>query len=123
MIVIADFSKKSSTLGGFPLPVEVVKFGLKTTQAMIEMLGHEAGCSGKISLRLKADGTPFETDGGNHIFDCSFHSIQDPEMLEEALQFIPGVVETGLFLGIADVAIIASPEGVSVVEAPEEEIA
>lgn len=121
MVVIADFSKKAETLGGFPLPVEVVKFGLKTTQAMIEMLGHEAGVSGKITLRQNPDGTPFETDGGNHIFDCSFHNIAEPEMLEEALQFIPGVVETGLFLGIADVAIIASPDGVTVLEAPEEE--
>ena len=121
MVVIADFSKKAETLGGFPLPVEVVKFGLKTTMAMIEMLGHEAGVSGKISLRQNGDGTPFVTDNGNHIIDCSFHNIEEPEMLEEALQFIPGVVETGLFLGIADVAIIASPDGVSVLEAPDEE--
>ena len=125
MIVIADFSKKSENLGGFPLPIEVVKFGIKTTQAMIEMLGHEAGVSGKIALRQNADGTPFETDGGNYIIDCSFHTIKEPEMLEEALQFIPGVVETGLFLGIADVAIIASPDGIIVLEAPgeDEEIA
>jgi len=121
MVVIADFSKKSDHLGGFPLPIEVVKFGLKTTEGMIEMLGHEAGVSGKITLRKNADGSTFETDGGNHIFDCSFHNIHDPEMLEEALQFIPGVVETGLFLGIADVAIIASPDGVSVIEAPDED--
>jgi len=121
MVVIADFSKKSETLGGFPLPVEVVKFGLKTTQAMIDMLAHEAGCSGNINLRLNGDGTPFQTDGGNHIFDCSFHTIQDPEMLAEALQLIPGVVDTGLFLGIADVVIIANPDGITVLQAPEDE--
>lgn len=121
MVVIADFSKKSSNLGGFPLPVEVVPFGLKTTQSMIEMLGHEAGCSGQISLRKNSDGTPFVTDNGNNIFDCSFHNIQDPEMLEEALQFIPGVVETGLFLGIADVVIVASPEGVTELKAEFDE--
>ncbi len=120
MIVIADFSKKSATLGGFPLPVEVVEFGLKTTQAMIELIANETGCNGKVILRVKPDGTPFRTDGGNLILDCAFHRIPEPEMLAEALQFIPGVVETGLFLGIADIAIIASPEGVSVIEAPED---
>ena len=120
MVVIADFSKKTSMLGGFPLPVEVVEFGLRTTEAMIEMIASETGCSGKIILRQGSDGAPFRTDGGNLIFDCAFHRIPDPEMLAEALQFIPGVVETGLFLGIADVAIIASPEGVSVIELDED---
>jgi ribose 5-phosphate isomerase A len=117
MIVIADASKRVEKLGAFPLPVEVVRFGVTATRNMIEMLAADSGCHGDIALRLKADGTPFVTDGGNFIFDCAFGQIDDPESLDEALKFIPGVVENGLFLGIADAAIIGGPEGVSVIEA------
>jgi ribose 5-phosphate isomerase A len=117
MIVIADASKRVEKLGRFPLPVEVVRFGVTATRNMIEMLAHDAGCQGEITLRLKPDGSPFITDGGNFIFDCAFGQIDDPESLDEALKFIPGVVENGLFLGIADAAIIGGPEGVSVIEA------
>lgn len=117
MIVIADASKRVDKLGRFPLPVEVVRFGVTATRNMIEMLAHDAGCQGEISLRMKPDGSPFITDGGNFIFDCAFGQIDDPESLDEALKFIPGVVENGLFLGIADAAIIGGPEGVSVIEA------
>ncbi|MES1180207.1 MAG: ribose-5-phosphate isomerase A, partial [Hyphomicrobium sp.] len=59
---------------------------------------------------------PFTTDGGNVILDCAFGQIADPEALEDALKLIPGVVESGLFLGIADVAVIAGPEGVKVLD-------
>jgi ribose 5-phosphate isomerase A len=62
------------------------------------------------------DGQPFVSDGGNYIFDCAFGRIDDPESLDEALKFIPGVVENGLFLGIADAAVIAGPDGVTVLE-------
>jgi ribose 5-phosphate isomerase A len=117
MIVIADESKRVDKLGTFPLPVEVVRFGVTATRNMIEMLAHDSGCQGDITLRLARDGTPFVTDGGNYIFDCSFGSVDDPESLDEALKFIPGVVENGLFLGIADVAIIGGADGVSVLEA------
>jgi ribose 5-phosphate isomerase A len=117
MIVIADASKKVDKLGAFPLPVEVVPFGVTATRNMIEMLAADSGCHGEITMRLGRDGKPFRTDGGNYIFDCAFGSLDDPESLDEALKFIPGVVENGLFLGIADVAIIGGPDGVSVIEA------
>ncbi len=95
MIVIADASKKVETLGAFALPVEVVQFGVTATRNMIEMLAADSGCTGEIRLRTKADGQPFVTDGGNFIFDCAFGRIEDPEALDEALKFIPGVVENG----------------------------
>jgi ribose 5-phosphate isomerase A len=116
MVVIADASKRVEALGAFPLPVEVVRFGLTATRNMIEMLAADAGCRGDIKLRLGFDRQPFVTDGGNYIFDCAFGRIDDPEALDEALKFIPGVVENGLFLGIADAAVIAGPDGVIVLE-------
>jgi ribose 5-phosphate isomerase A len=116
MIVISDASKRVVTLGKFPLPVEVVRFGLAATRNMIEVLAADAGCEGEIKLRLTTDGRAFETDGGNLILDCAFGQIADPEALEDALKLIPGVVESGLFLGIADAAVIAGPEGVVVLD-------
>jgi ribose 5-phosphate isomerase A len=80
------------------------------------VLAADAGCEGDIKLRLATDGRPFETDSGNLILDCAFRQIADPEALEDALKLIPGVVESGLFLGIADAAIIAGPEGVVVLD-------
>ncbi len=123
MVVIADSSKKVETLGAFPLPVEVARFGVTATRNMIEMLAADAGCRGEIRLRLGVDGQPYVTDGGNYIFDCLFGRIDDPESLDEALKFIPGVVENGLFLSIADVAIIAGPDGIVVLEAESDQTA
>jgi ribose 5-phosphate isomerase A len=122
MIVIADASKRVQTLGAYPLPVEVVRFGLAATRNMVEVLAAEAGCQGGILLRVSDDGRPFITDSGNFILDCAFGQIIDPEALDEALKLVPGVVENGLFLGIADMAIVAGPDGVSVFERdlPEE---
>ena len=112
MIVIADISKKVATLGRFPLPIEIVRFGSKSTAKIIATLAEEAGCRGDIRPRMRADGTLFQTDGGNLILDCAFGRIEDPESLADALQIVPGVVEHGLFLDIADAAIIAGPDGV-----------
>ena len=117
MIVIADVSKRVRTLGAFPLPVEVVRFGFAATRNMIEVLSADAGCAGTITLRTGADGQPFITDGGNYILDCAFGRIDEPDALDEALKIIPGVVENGLFLGLADMAIIAGPGGIEVLEA------
>ncbi|MGE8944289.1 ribose-5-phosphate isomerase RpiA [Leptospira interrogans] len=117
MIVIADVSKRVRALGAFPLPIEVVRFGLASTRNMVEVLSADAGCSGTITLRTGADGQPFVTDSGNYILDCAFGRIGEPDALDEALKIIPGVVENGLFLGLADVAIIAGPGGVEVLEA------
>jgi len=114
MIVIADASKRVATLGAFPLPVEVVRFGLTATHNMVVALAADAGCEGEITLRKRADGTTFITDSGNFILDCAFGRIAEPEDLDEALKLIPGVVENGLFIGIADTAIIAGADGVDV---------
>ncbi|MCL4766379.1 MAG: ribose-5-phosphate isomerase RpiA [Hyphomicrobiaceae bacterium] len=117
MIVIADASKRVPVLGAYPLPVEVVRFGFPATRKMIEMLSADAGCTGHVHLRMGQDGQPFVTDGGNYIFDCAFGRIEDADALDEALKLVPGVVENGLFLGLADAAIIAGAAGVEVLEA------
>jgi ribose 5-phosphate isomerase A len=117
MIVIADHTKKVKQLGAFPLPVEVVRFGLLATRNMVDAMSAEAGCEGEIKVRLDGNGAPFVTDGGNLILDCAFGRIEDPESLDAALKLVPGVVESGLFLGIADAAVVAGPDGVVVLEA------
>lgn len=115
MIVIADHTKRVATLGAHPLPLEVVQFGVTSTRNMVIALAADAGCEGEITLRTGDDGKPFITDSGNYILDCAFGSIKEPEDLDEALKLIPGVVENGLFLGIADLAIIAGPDGISLI--------
>ena len=87
---------------------------------VIEALAADAGCHGTITQRLR-DGAPFRTDGGNYVLDCAFGKIADPEALAAALEMIPGVVEHGLFLGICDLAIIAGPDGIAVLEADDED--
>ena len=115
MVVIADESKLSETLGSHPLPVEVVRFGLRATTRLIEALAAEAGCEGEVRLRPGQGDLPFITDQGNLIVDCAFHTIPEPEVLAFALKRVPGVVEHGLFLGLADVAIVAGSGGVQVI--------
>lgn len=116
-VIIADVSKRVRMLGAFPLPLEVVRFGLASTQRLIAERAEQVGCSGDIVLRLGRDCQPFVTDGGNHILDCAFGSIEEPELLEEALKMVPGVVESGLFIGLADTAFVAGPGGVLTIEA------
>ena len=113
MVVIADDSKSVETLGAFPLSVEVIPFGLRASKVMVEFLASDVGCQGPIKLRTTATGEPFRTDGGNLILDCEFGEIQEPEALDQALKMIPGVVENGLFIGIADRAFIAGENGVT----------
>ncbi len=115
MIVIADATKRVPVLGSHPLPLEVVQFGLTATRNMVIALAADAGCEGEITLRQGSDGKPFVTDSGNYILDCAFGKIEDPEDLDEALKLIPGVVENGMFLGIADLAIVAGADGISLV--------
>jgi ribose 5-phosphate isomerase A len=115
MVVIADDSKMSKTLGSHPLPVEVVRFGLRATMRLIEALSAEAGCDGEIRLRPGKGDLPFITDQGNLIVDCAFHTIPEPEVLAFALKRVPGVVEHGLFLGLADLAFVASSNGVKTI--------
>jgi ribose 5-phosphate isomerase A len=112
MVVIADASKRVARLGAFPLPVEVARFGQTATRVLVAGRAQEAGCSGNIRLRPGSDGQPFVTDGGNYILDCTFGTIPDAARLDNSLRAIPGVVETGLFLGLADTAFIAGIGGV-----------
>jgi ribose 5-phosphate isomerase A len=111
MIVIADSTKLVNTLGKFALPVEVNKFGLTATRIAIDKAATKLGLSGQIILR-EANGTPFETDGGHYIVDASFGLIHDAEALSLALHAIPGVVEHGLFLNMATMAVIAGADGI-----------
>src|SRR5262245_2963205 len=120
MVVIADHTKRVATLGGLALPVEVVRFGVGATRNLIEALAAEAGCAGEIALRMQAAGQPYVTDSGHFILDCAFGRIAEPEALDEALKLVPGVVESGLFLGIADAAIVAGPDGVVVLDREDE---
>jgi ribose 5-phosphate isomerase A len=117
MIVIADASKRVEQLGAFPLPVEIVQFGARATMRMIEAAAQDVGSRGAITLRKSAGGDNFVTDGGNFIVDCAFGPILDAEGLGDVLEMIPGVVEHGLFVGIADLAILAGPDGVEILEA------
>ncbi|RME98412.1 MAG: ribose-5-phosphate isomerase RpiA [Alphaproteobacteria bacterium] len=114
MVVIADASKHVATLGAFPLPVEILPFGWKSTRLRVGRAASACGCTGDIVLR-QAGSEPFITDNGNYILDCAFGRITAPEKLALALAQIPGVVETGLFLGLADAAIVAGPAGVAII--------
>jgi ribose 5-phosphate isomerase A len=116
MIVIAESAKRVDALGAFPLPIEVVSFGMKATALAVERAAIELGLSVIIDVRQRG-GDAFLTDGGNRIIDASFGRIPDPEALADRLAQIPGVVEHGLFLGLADLALIASPDGVTEIEA------
>ena len=118
MVVIADDSKLSKTLGSHPLPIDVVRFGLNPTMLLIQALAAEAGCEGEIRLRPGEGDRPFVTDQGNLIVDCAFPRIAEPEVLAFALARVPGVVEHGLFLGLCDMAIVAGANGVKIYRHP-----
>ncbi|WP_439272751.1 ribose-5-phosphate isomerase RpiA [Pseudochrobactrum sp. HB0163] len=111
MIVIADESKIVETLGRFPLPVEVNRFGLAATKLAIEKAVADLGLEAPLALRKQGDEV-FVTDGGHYILDASFGRIPDTEALSDALFAIPGVVEHGLFIGLARAAIIAGKSGI-----------
>lgn len=112
MVVIADGSKLVEVLGAFPLPIEVVPFGAEATRREVAAAAKSVGCVGTITTR-QADGHAFVTDGGHIIFDAAFGRIPDAPSLARALSAIPGVVEHGLFIEIADSAYIATPDGVT----------
>ncbi len=116
MIVIADASKLVDTLGRFPLPIEVNPFGLRATEIAINEAAARLGLDGPLTLRM-TNGEPFVTDGGHFIIDASFGRIPDTRALSDALHAIPGVVEHGLFLELADAAIVADADGVRTVRA------
>ena len=120
MVVIADASKLVETLGRFPLPLEMARFGIAATKPMVEAMAGLAGCEGDILLRQEKGGEPFLTDQGNVILDCAFGRIPEPEVLAFALKRVPGLVEHGLFLGMADIVILAGDGGTKVIEADKE---
>jgi len=118
MVVIADESKWVPVLGRFPLPIEVMPFGLGATRRAIEGAAMVAGCPGRLALRMGKDGHAFVTDGGHWILDAALDRIPDVRSLADRLSRIPGVVEHGLFIGMAQTAILAGPAGVRVIERP-----
>ncbi len=116
MIVIADDSKWVEMLGRFPLPIEVIPFGLAATRRSIEKAFAEAGVAGEMVLRKAKDGHVFVTDGGHWIVDAHLGRIKDAPRLAGLLAAIPGVVEHGLFVGFADTVVLAGGGGIRVVE-------
>ncbi|WP_420133753.1 ribose-5-phosphate isomerase RpiA [Rhodopseudomonas sp.] len=116
MIVIADESKWVDQLGRFPLPVEVIPFGLAATRRAIEKACADVGASGELKLRSGKDGHAFVTDGGHWIVDAHLGRIPDAPRLAQYLSAIPGVVEHGLFIGIAGTVVLAGAEGIRTVE-------
>jgi ribose 5-phosphate isomerase A len=116
MIVIADETKWVDALGRFPLPVEVIPFGLGATRRAMERAFAEAGVSGPMEVRKGRDGHVFVTDGGHWIVDARLGRIADPPRLARLLNVIPGVVEHGLFVGLASTVILAGAQGIRVVE-------
>jgi ribose 5-phosphate isomerase A len=118
MIVIADQSKWVRVLGRFPLPIEVVPFGLAVIRAAVEAACAGAGSPGPALLRRNKDGHAFVTDGGHWILDAALGRISDPRELAARLRAITGVVEHGLFIGLARTALVAGETGVRVIERP-----
>jgi ribose 5-phosphate isomerase A len=117
MIVIADDSKFKKRLGAFPLPVEVVPFGHLTTRSRIVAVAMTCGHANLIPvLRARGDGNAFQTDSGNFIYDCPFGEIPDAPALAAALSSVTGVVEHGLFCGLASALVLAGSGGVRVIE-------
>jgi ribose 5-phosphate isomerase A len=114
MIVIADSSKSVAVLGKFPLPVEVNVFGLAATKRMILAAARACGCDGEVRLRKTPGGQAFVSDNSHYIVDCFFGAIADPDRLADRLAAIPGVVEHGLFIGIAKAVISAGPAGIEI---------
>jgi ribose 5-phosphate isomerase A len=116
MIVIADDSKWVEALGRFPLPIEVIPFGLGATQRAIGRAFTDCGVSGQMVVRKGRDGHVFVTDGGHWIVDAHLGRIGDAPGLAESLNSIPGVVEHGLFIALASMAMLAGSQGIRVVE-------
>lgn len=116
MLVITDGSKLVNRLGRFPLPVEVVEYGHATTVRKIADVVRALGYPAIPITQRSKDGVVFKTDGGNLIFDCGFDAIADAPALARALRDIVGVVEHGLFVGLATTLLVAREDGVEVIE-------
>jgi ribose 5-phosphate isomerase A len=105
LVIIADSSKQVPVLGNFPLPVEVIPFADALITQKISALG------ATVKLRMTGDSKPFITDEGHHILDCKFSQISDPPALARKLECMPGIVEHGLFIDMADVVIVGKGDG------------
>lgn len=117
MVVIADPSKYVSRLGAFPLPVEVTPFGFTiTAKKVFDVLEASGIDRPKVNLRLDEDGAPLKTDGGNFILDCQCKKIPDAAATAARLSAVPGVVEHGLFIGLARTVIIGGEDGATIFE-------
>jgi ribose 5-phosphate isomerase A len=118
MIVIADASKRVDALGRFPLPIEIAPFGFEATRRAMEraLAGIQPPCP--LPLRRHKDGHAFVTDGGHWIVDAALGRIADAKAVAYALAGVPGVMEHGLFIGLAQMAIIAGPDGIKIIERP-----
>lgn len=113
VLIIADESKLVPQLGAFPLPVEISPFAWKTiSRGIRDNLSHFDVGNVAVALRRDAKMSSFLTDGGHYILDCDLKRIGDPEGLAQFLNQVPGVMEHGLFIGLASAAIIAGPGGV-----------
>ena len=113
LVIVADATKRVPVLGRFPLPVEVIKFAQALVKKEIEALGAQVG------LRRNADGKAYLTDENNYILDCRFGQIPDADALARQLSDMPGVVEHGLFIGMASVVLLADSSNVIELEAPD----
>lgn len=118
MIVIADESKWVTTLGRFPLPIEIVPFGVSATCRAVAAAFATCGLSGEMAIRKGDGGHAFVTDGGHWILDARLGQISDAPRLAGLLAVISGVVEHGLFIGLASMVVLAGSQGIRVVERP-----
>ena len=118
MIVISDQSKLNTALGRFPLPIEVTPFGYTATRLAVEKAIAALQRPGPLTLRQGKDGHPFVTDGGHWIIDAALQRIDDPIAMAHALSGVAGVMEHGLFIGLAQIAIISGPDGIKIIERP-----
>ena len=106
-VTMITAEKRVARLGvNAPIPVEVSQVGLNHTERRLQKLGAQT------TIRLATSGSPYLTDGGNAIVDCRFEDVPDPEDLDTRLQSVVGVFETGLFLGLCDLLVVGSSDGV-----------
>jgi ribose 5-phosphate isomerase A len=113
-LVIADETKLVTHLGKFPLPLECAPFGLESTRRQLQKAIAASGAKGELKLRHRPDGTVLKTDGGNVILDAHLGVIPDPARMAEALDHVTGLVEHGLFIGMAERAILATSSGLKI---------
>ena len=111
-LVIADAAKVVATLGAFPLPIEVVAFGHAATARRVAAAAQAVGVVAAPTLRTR-DGVPVQTDSGQVIYDLACGSLPDPQRLARDLKLVTGVIDHGLFLGLAHEALIGGADGIA----------